>query len=76
LTIGCGRELIVDVSAMDGTVEVPALKNRLRCSKCGSRSMFVRPNWLEMRAPGMGRGDGSKIAATAGRLWGGTWSAL
>lgn len=51
----CGNEAVVDVSAMDSAAEVPALKNRLRCSICGSRPMFVRPNWQEMRAPGMGR---------------------
>jgi hypothetical protein len=29
---GCGRECINDFSALDGTVEVPALKNKLRWS--------------------------------------------
>jgi hypothetical protein len=55
VTCGCGRESIVDVSAVDGAVEVPGLKHRMRCSACGRRPIFVRPNWLEMWAPGMGK---------------------
>ena len=51
----CGRETVVDVSALPGSAEVPALRFRLRCSACGRRPAFVRPNWLEMRAPGSGR---------------------
>jgi hypothetical protein len=31
----CGKQSIVDGSDMDGAVEVPAMKGRLRCSSCG-----------------------------------------
>jgi hypothetical protein len=44
VTCSCGRESIIDVSAMDGNFEVPALRNRMRCSACGGRPMFVRTN--------------------------------
>ncbi len=54
----CGREAIVDVSALAGAAEVPALRQRFRCANCGRRPAFVRPNWLEMNAPGMG-GNGN-----------------
>ena len=54
---GCGRELILDVSSPDGSVEVPPLRLRFRCSACGGMPAFVRPNWLEMRARGMSRVD-------------------
>ena len=33
----CGKQSIVDGSDMDGAVEVPAMKGRLRCSSCGRR---------------------------------------
>ncbi len=55
VTCACGRESIINVSALPGSVEVPSLRLRLRCSDCGKRPAFVRPNWLELRAPGMGR---------------------
>ncbi len=51
----CGHDAVVDVSGIDGCVEVPALRARLRCSVCNNRPMFVRPNRTEMRAPGMGK---------------------
>jgi len=51
----CGRESIIDVSSLAETVEVPSLRLRFRCSGCGARPAFVRPNWLELRASGMGR---------------------
>jgi hypothetical protein len=51
----CGHRLIVDVSGIDGSVEVPAMKGRLRCSSCGRRPYMVRPNWLEMRVSGRGK---------------------
>lgn len=50
----CGHRLIVDVSGIDGAVEVPAMIGRLRCSACGRRPFMVRPNWMEMPVPGRG----------------------
>lgn len=55
VTCGCGRDSVVDVSAMVAAVEVPALKDRMRCSACGSCPISVRPHWTEMRVPGMGK---------------------
>ena len=51
----CGHKAIVDVSGLPGAIELPALRHRFRCLECGSRPNDVRPNWLEYRAPGMGR---------------------
>ncbi len=51
----CGREAIIDVSALSGDVTVPSLAMRFRCSGCRGRPRHVRPNWLELKAPGMGR---------------------
>ena len=53
-TCECRHKAIVDVSALSGAIEVPALRRRLKCSACGSRPKDVRPNWREYR-PGMGR---------------------
>lgn len=54
----CGRESVVDVSAVAGDVAVPSLRLRMRCAGCGARPRHVRPNWLEVRAPGMGANAG------------------
>ena len=54
-TCECGRQMVVDVTGLPGSIEVPALRHRLRCVECGGRPNDVRPNWLEYRAPGMGR---------------------
>lgn len=59
VTCGCGHEAIVDASPLPGDAEVPSLRFRFRCSVCGQRPAFVRPNWLEMRATGMGRSSGA-----------------
>jgi len=53
-TCDCGRAA-VDVSALAGSIEVPALRWRLRCSSCGSRPNDVRPDWREHRAHGAGK---------------------
>lgn len=59
-TCACGHEAIVDVTALPGEVVVPSLRFRFRCSACGRRPAFVRPNWLEMTAAGMGRSFGTE----------------
>lgn len=51
----CGRETVVDVSALPSEVAVPSLRLRMRCAACGARPRHARPDWLEVRAPGMGR---------------------
>jgi len=54
-TCDYGRSASIDVSSLPGTVAVPALRWRLRCSACGSRPADVRPDWREHRAPGLSR---------------------
>jgi hypothetical protein len=49
----CGREIRLDVSKMDGAIEVPALKGKLRCSECGERPAWVRPDWTDNRERGV-----------------------
>jgi hypothetical protein len=51
----CGRRESVDMSGLPGSIEVPALKRRLRCLICGARPSDVRPDWSQHRASGMGR---------------------
>jgi hypothetical protein len=43
---GCGHQASVDVSELPGDLAVPAIKDRLRCSKCGARPMETRPTGL------------------------------
>jgi hypothetical protein len=52
ITCVCGREAIIDVSDLSGSIEVPALRSRLRCTECGGRPINVRPDWSQHRAPG------------------------
>jgi hypothetical protein len=40
----CGRQMVVDVRGLPGTIEVPALRHRLRCIECGDRPNDVRLN--------------------------------
>ncbi len=37
------------------SLAVPDVSLKLRCSRCGRRSIHTRPNWLEMEASGMRR---------------------
>ncbi len=53
--IGCGHESTLNVDPLPDNLPVPDISLRLRCSKCGSRSIQTRPNWTEMQAAGMGR---------------------
>lgn len=54
VSCACGRRESVDVSSLPGSIEVPALRRRLRCSACGARPEDVRPDWSQYRASGMG----------------------
>ncbi len=51
----CGHESTLNVDPLPDDLPVPDVSLRLRCSKCGGRSIHTRPNWTEMRAAGMGR---------------------
>jgi hypothetical protein len=53
--IGCGHASTFHVDGLPGEFPIPDVSLRLRCSKCGSRSIYTRPAWSEMRAAGMGR---------------------
>jgi hypothetical protein len=53
--IGCGHAVMLNVDHLPDGLPVPDVSLRLRCSRCGSRSIHTRPNWTEMQAPGMGR---------------------
>jgi hypothetical protein len=53
--IGCGHEATLNVDDVPDEIPVPDVALRLRCSRCGSRSIQVRPNWSEMWVPGIGR---------------------
>ena len=48
----CGHAAQIYVSALPSDVAVPDVADRLRCSKCGSKNVSTRPNWLEYRASG------------------------
>jgi hypothetical protein len=48
----CGYQASIDVSALPGDVAVPAIQNRLRCSKCGARPTETRPDWTQYRPKG------------------------
>ena len=50
----CGHMAIFDVDGLSDELPVPDLALRLRCSRCGSRSIHTRPNWAELKAAGMG----------------------
>ena len=51
----CQHETLVNVDGMADTLYVPDVALKLRCSKCGSKRITTRPNWLEHKAPGAGR---------------------
>lgn len=47
VTCGCGHEAVVDVSELPGTVCVPDLPGRMRCSACGR--VWLTPSAQPMR---------------------------
>jgi hypothetical protein len=42
---GCGHSADVNVDALPETVEVPKASQRLRCSRCGGKTITTRPAW-------------------------------
>jgi hypothetical protein len=46
-TMGCGHEARVNVDALPDDLPVPDIALRLRCSKCGRRSVATQPDWSE-----------------------------
>jgi hypothetical protein len=55
VTCECGRQPIVDASGWPETIEIPALRWRLKCTECGGRPVYVHPDWTQYRASGNGR---------------------
>jgi hypothetical protein len=51
---GCGHEATIAVDGLPNDLPVPDVGLRLRCSRCGSRSIHTRPNWAELKAADMG----------------------
>ena len=47
LNNACGHSALVDVSRYANEVEVPWFRLRVKCGKCGTRNVDVRPNWKE-----------------------------
>lgn len=43
----CGHEAVVDASGFPAQTAVPDVGLRLRCTKCGGRSVATRPEWTE-----------------------------
>jgi hypothetical protein len=44
----CRHEAIFSADDYADEIEVPSFAPRMECSKCGSKSVDVRPNWKEM----------------------------
>ena len=43
----CRHQAVIDVSKYPDEAEVPWFRRRVKCGKCGSRDVDVRPNWKE-----------------------------
>jgi hypothetical protein len=52
LNHSCRHEGLLDVSKYADEVAVPWFRMRVKCGKCGSRNVDVRPNWKEQFCPG------------------------
>jgi len=50
----CRYQATINAERWPDEMPVPDVGLRLRCSRCGSREIETRPNWLEYRASGMG----------------------
>jgi hypothetical protein len=55
--IGCDHEATINVDSLPDGLPVPDVSLKLRCSKCGRKSIRTQPNWAEMHAAGMGRAE-------------------
>jgi hypothetical protein len=43
--LDCGHDATLNVDDQPGHVAVPSFAARMKCSKCGGRSVSVRPAW-------------------------------
>ncbi|HZZ24354.1 MAG TPA: hypothetical protein VFE60_18005 [Roseiarcus sp.] len=48
----CGRSADVNVDALPETGTVPKAGQRLRCSRCGGKTILTRPAWHTSQRPG------------------------
>lgn len=53
----CGHSALVGIVSLPSTLPVDTLRNRLRCSSCGSREIDIRIGWSVACA--FAYGDGS-----------------
>lgn len=51
----CGHAATLNVDGLPDEFPVADVALRLRCSRCGSKAVSSRPNWLEARASGLAR---------------------
>jgi hypothetical protein len=56
----CTHKTIANMDEYPGHLNVKSFERRMACSKCGIRSVEVRPNWLERpnRPSLLGTGSG------------------
>ena len=46
----CHHDAVLDVSALNDEIPVPAFGPRMVCTRCGAIGADARPNWNERRA--------------------------
>jgi hypothetical protein len=63
-TNGCGHDAIVPLDGWPDETPIPDMSLKLRCSKCGSRSIKVTLNVVEMYARTHGTSFTSKNPAS------------
>ena len=47
LNDACRHTALIDVSSYPAETGVPSFRPRVKCGKCGSKNIDVRPNWKE-----------------------------
>jgi hypothetical protein len=50
LNRACQHDALLDVSSYPAGVQILSLRHHMKCEKCGSRNVDVRPYWNE-RSP-------------------------
>ena len=50
LNRACGHDALLDASGYPAGVQILSLRHCMKCEKCGSRNIDVRPHWRE-RSP-------------------------
>jgi hypothetical protein len=47
LNHACRHQTIISADDYADEIEIPSFSRRMKCSKCGSKNVDVRPNWKE-----------------------------